>query len=198
MPSQQLTLAIKACQHVWIKPVKHIQFLSELLPSQTNSFSPLPLRQQTASCLWIPVNWCVCFPVQLSASSPRCLTCQSQSAVVKVCGCFVFFTFYPGGGHTLLQVHQKTLWARWSRPRCSSGRWWEVSPLQRKTRVKLRTQVWAALVHSSWPALTAAVHVKVARPHDGPRFTCVKYSGQECHTTANTNKPPEIIGAAFS
>lgn len=47
-----------------------------------------------------------------------------------------------------------------------------------KPRVKLRTQVWALLVHSSWPTLTAAIHVKVARPHDGPCFTCVKYSSQ--------------------
>lgn len=60
----------------------------------------------------------------------------------------VLIAFDRGGGrHTLLQVHQKILSTRWIRPWCCSGKWWEVSLLQRKKKVKLTASLSCRFVH---------------------------------------------------
>lgn len=88
---------------------------------------------------------------------------------------YPFFHFISGG-HTLLQVHQKMLSIRWIRPRCCSGIRREVSPLQRKNKVKLigslMRQICALRTHLTRPTLTATVHVKVVGVCDFSCFTC--------------------------
>lgn len=67
--------------------------LIPVLPSQISSFLSLPSHQQTASCLWTPVSRCLCFPVQLSASSLRCLICSNELKVL-VDSFIRFFLFF--------------------------------------------------------------------------------------------------------